>query len=445
MLPGSLLARLALGVGLGVTLLWLATSAITAAILRHEMDEVFDSALQETAQRILPLAVSDIISRDEEGISQRIASLGPHEEYFTYLVRDDQGRILLRSHSANAADFPPFEAIGFDQTDRHRLYSDMALQGTVTITIAEPLTHRTEVAHDTQLMLALPLLALIPLSLIGIWLLVRQTLRPVTRFSAAIATRGSNDLAPLQGAQLPDEIRPVAHAVNQLLQRLHQTLEAERSFTANAAHELRTPLAAALAQTQRLIAETDGGGAEGGRALQIEASLKRLNRLSEKLMQLARAEGGRMCRPEQADVLPILKMLLSEFTSPEDRARLLPVLPDTPVLSNIDPDAFAILGRNLIENALKHSPPGTPVHLHLTPDGVLRVINEGPPIATGKPEALTARFERGQTTADGSGLGLSIVRAIGERSGGRLELLSPASGRQDGFEVAFHLPTDTQG
>ena len=105
--PRSIQARLALLIGVAVTVLWVAAASVTSTILRHEMDGVFDSAMQETAQRILPLAVLDIIDREEEGISQRIAELRAHNELFTYVVRDAQGRVLLRSHTADVAMFPP--------------------------------------------------------------------------------------------------------------------------------------------------------------------------------------------------------------------------------------------------------------------------------------------------------------------------------------------------
>ncbi len=143
--------------------------------------------------------------------------------------------------------------------------------------------------------LALPLFLIIPLSLIGIVAIVRLSLRPVRRFSGALASRGVRDLSAVDDTRLPSEISPVVQAVNQLLERLRRALDAERSFTANAAHELRTPVAAALAQTQRLLAETTDPQA-GQRAAEIEIALKRLTRLSEKLMQLARAEGGRFAR-----------------------------------------------------------------------------------------------------------------------------------------------------
>ncbi|SFO11593.1 two-component system, OmpR family, sensor kinase [Roseovarius lutimaris] len=438
--PGSLQGKLALGLGLGLTLVWLATALVTATLLRGEMDEVFDSALEETAQRILPLAVLDILDRDEEGVSQRIASLRQHEEFFTYIVRDDQGRILLRSHSADVSVFPPFEAVGFSQSATHRLYFDAALRGTITIAMAEPLEHRAEVARETLMALALPLVVVIPLSLIGLLLIVRRSLAPVRDFSGVLSSRGARDLSHVGDESLPEEFLPMADAVNQLLDRLRRTLEAERSFTANAAHELRTPVAAALAQTQRLMAETRDASA-GARAGEIETALKRLNRLSEKLMQLARAEGGRLRADTVTDLRPVLRLALSDFERVVGAGRILAETSDRPVLSNIDPDAFAIVLRNLVENALRHGRDEAPVRVALTADGVLQVINEGPALAPETLARLTARFERGQNTgSDGSGLGLSIVQAIADGAGAGLSLHSPATGRPDGFEARLQLP-----
>jgi two-component system OmpR family sensor kinase len=313
-MPGSLQGRLALALGLGLTVLWLLTTWAMSTVLRAEMDEVFDSTLEETAQRILPLVALDIISREEEGISQRIATLRAHEEFFTYIVRDDRGRVLIRSHAAEDADFPAFEGMGFRQTETHRLYYDAALQGTITIAVAEPLSHRAEVAREVLVGLALPLIIVIPLGLFGVFWIVRHSLRPVRRFSNALSCRGPRDLSALGDETLPDEIKPVAEAVNDVLARLERTLVAERAFTANAAHELRTPVAAALAQTQRLMAETSDTIA-AGRAAEIEVALKRLTRLSEKLMQLARAEGGRLRRDTVSDLRPVLEMVLADFDS----------------------------------------------------------------------------------------------------------------------------------
>ncbi|MGH7152664.1 MAG: ATP-binding protein [Acetobacteraceae bacterium] len=437
--PRSLQWRLSLWLGLGITLLWALAAVVTAQKMRHEMNEVFDSALEETAQRILPLAVLDIVGRDSDDAAQRVATLRQHDEYFTYVVRDAEGRALLRSHNADLAIFPPFTGMGFANTPTHRVYFDAALRGTVTIAVAEPLAHRRAVAKEVLLRLALPLGLVVPLSLLGVWGVVRLSMAPIRTFRSGIEARGSGDLTPIAADDLPSEIKPIARAVNRLLDRLRRTLDAERSFTANSAHELRTPVAAALAQTQRLIAEAPDD-ATRNRAGHIETALRRLSRLSEKLMQLARAEGGRLQVVEPTDVVVILRMVVREMTGSADSVgRIELILPDAPVLSRIDPDAFAILTRNLIENALKHGLQREPVRVALSADGVLRVTNAGPAVPSGLLARLSQPFERGRAQADGAGLGLAIAKAIAAGTGGSIELISPLEGRQDGFEARFFV------
>ena len=442
--PRSLQGRLGLWLGLGLTLVWIAAASVTALIARAEMEEVFDAALQETAQRLLPLAVIDILNREEEGISQRLAAIRNHEEFFTYVVRDGQGRVLLRSHSADPASFPAWDGTGFRQTATHRLYNDAAVQGTIRITVAEPLAHRASVARELQMGLGLPLLILLPVALGIIVLAVRGSLAPLRQFRDRLAARGARDLGPVAASGLPVEIAPVADAMNDLLARLSAAFEAERSFAANAAHELRTPLAGAIAQAQRLQTETRDPDARA-RAGEVEATLKRLTRLSDRLMQLARAEGGRLRRDQAADLRPVAEVVVKDVSRTAGQSRITLSLPDRPVMSDLDPDAFAILLRNLIENALRHGAAEAPVDVALSADGMLSVANDGPTVPADRLASLTERFERAGITGDGSGLGLAIVAAIADRTGARLDLLSPRRGRTTGFEARFTRPGDCGG
>lgn len=438
--PKSLQWRLSLWLGLAIALVWALAAAVTAQNLRHEMEEVFDSALAETGQRLLPLAVRDIIGRDsDDAASQSVATMREHDEHFTYVVRNAESQVLLRSHKADPAIFPPFSGMGFSDTPTHRLYSDAALQGTITITVAEPQIRRRAVAWEVLVGLARPLALIVPISLIGVWAVIRLSTMSLRRFRSEIELRGAGDLTAVAASDLPSEIRPVAQAVNQLLERLRRTLEAERSFTANSAHELRTPVAAALAQTQRLIVETTDAAARN-RARDIESALRRLSALSEKLMQLARAEGGSLHGAEPVDIGALLRLIVDELTANAGAAGPIELaLPDAPVLSRIDPDAFAILMRNLIENALKHGSQAEPVRVTLSMDGLLRIANAGPAV----PQDLLARlldpFERGRTQAKGAGLGLAIAKAIAAGTGSSLELISPREGHQDGFEVHLRI------
>ena len=438
MTGASIRLRSAVALSLIVTLLWLATAAVTARLLSRELDEVFDSALQETGQRILQLAVVDILNREEDGITRRITALADHEEHFTYVIRDAEGDILLTSHRADAASFPVFDQPGFHSDGDRRYYHEAAVRGTVLLTISEPLSHRREVGLETALALGLPLLVTIPLSLVAIFYALGFGLRPLDRLRDLLAQRGAGALSPLPMDGLPAELQPIAATVNDLLARLDRAFVAERSFAANAAHELRTPIAGALAQVQRLRQQTQDADIRR-RADDVEATLKRLTRLSERLMQLARAEGARLLADQPIDIRAILSLVMRDFGLGPDAARLHLEIPDEAVLSPIDPDALAILARNLIENALRHGDGGQ-VTVTLDTAARLSVTNDGPAVPREQLAALTGRFVRGSTAGEGSGLGLAIVQTIAGRIGARLDLVSPVPGQTDGFRATIGLP-----
>jgi len=439
--PLSLQARLGISLGLLLTLLWIAAASVTALLLRQEINEVFDSALQETTERLLPLAVMDIVDREDDGTTQRLGALRQRDEYFTYVVRDPSGRILLQSHLADPNIFPPYDGAGFRQTEGFRIYNEEALKGTVRISVAEPMSHRATVFAEVIFALGLPLLLVIPISIAMIMLAVRASLAPLRRFRAKLAARGGRDLSPVPTGDLPAEISPVAATLNGVLARLKAAFEAERSFASHAAHELRTPLAGAIAQAQRLRGETTDAGA-AARAADIEATLKRLTRLSERLMQLARAEGGRLRLDAARDLRPAARIVAEDAARNAAADRLHLSLPEQPVLSDLDPDAFGILLRNLIENALRHGAEDGRIDVTLAPDGRLTVSNDGPVVAPEVLSRLTTRFERGDAGNEGSGLGLAIVAAIAERLGSTFTLRSPATGRDQGFEADIKLPTE---
>jgi two-component system OmpR family sensor kinase len=424
-----------------LTILWLLAAAVTAVIVRAEMDKVFDSTLQETAERLLPLAVTDILGRDVQGGTQRLGSIREQDEFFTYIVRDTAGHILLQSHTANPDVFPPYDGSGFRQTATHRLYSDAALQGTIRITVAEPLAHRTSVAREIQMGLGLPLLVVLPLALAAIILAVRFSLVPLRRFLTVLEVRNARDLSAVPAADLPTEIAPLAATLNALLAKLRDAFEAERSFAANAAHELRTPLAGAIAQAQRLRSET-GDNATAQRATEIEETLKRLTRRTERLMQLARAEGGRLQSETAYDARQALRIVVDDIARSQQTPECVILdLPARPVMSSIDPDALGIVCRNLLENALRHGVAHGDVTVNLTQNGDLIVSNAGPVVEPDRLSRLTERFQRDTQTSNGSGLGLAIVAAIAKRTGSKLALVSPRTGLTDGFEARFQLQT----
>ncbi|PJN93249.1 two-component sensor histidine kinase, partial [Amaricoccus sp. HAR-UPW-R2A-40] len=154
--------------------------------------------------------VVDIVGRENDGDTQRLGAIRAHDEFFTYIVRDVQGRILVQSHAADPAVFPVWDGPGFRQTATHRLYNDEALQGSIRITLAEPLEHRATVAREIQMGLGLPLLVVIPLAFLAIVLAVRGSLAPLRRFRNRLAARNARDLSPVPADDLPSEIAPMA-------------------------------------------------------------------------------------------------------------------------------------------------------------------------------------------------------------------------------------------
>lgn len=432
----SIRFRTALALSLLMATLWAAAAAVTTARLSGELDEVFDAALRQTGQRILELAVVDILSREEEGLTQHIMALDAENEYFAYIVRDAQGRVLLRSQQADPTMFPPFDRNGFFETENFRFYNEEAVLGTVIMTIAEPLSHRRQALREVAMNLALPVIAVIPLSILAIVFGIGFGLRPLGRLRENLSQRHANDLAHLDLTGLPGEVRPVAETVNQLFDRLGGAIEAERSFASNAAHELRTPLAGAIAQAQLLRNNTDDDDTKK-RAEGIENTLKRLTQMSEKLIQLARAEGAKMKADAPHDVRRVLQLVIGDFPkTDQDRVNL--QIPETAVMSEIDPDIAAIVIRNLVENALRHGH-GGPISVALQPTGSLVVENACDTVPADALKSLQNRFSRGDRAGVGSGLGLAIVQKVAERTGADLQLASPIPGQDRGFRVTIML------
>ena len=434
----SLQRQLVYGLTLGIVFFWLLATLVSGLVVKHRLDKTFDNAMQEAAQRILPLAVMDILNREEPLLSQRVAPLNTQQTGFAYLVRDAQGTILLQSFSADPSVFGDQSMQGFATTATHRLYGASALRETLFLQIAEPLTYRRKAVFDATVALLLPLLFLIPASLFGIWLFVRFSLRSVRSYRQAIEARGVGNLSPIHMQKLPAEITPIANAVNRLIDRLRRALDTERRFTANSAHELRTPLASALAQVQRLRHDVPEGPLQA-RAIQIETSLKELSRLSEKLMQLAKAEGGGVLSESPQDLVLLLSHVVQDLRRAASVRIELTTPPPGSVPSLIDPDAFAILARNLIENALKHGAADCAIEVSLSESARLSVVNAGAIVSPVDLAQLTGHFVRGGSRAEGFGLGLAIVSTIAHGVGAELTFASPASGRADGFEATVQF------
>ncbi len=426
----SLRRRLGIGLAIGVIVLWSAATLVSSLVVRHEIDEVQDRALEQSARRLLAFA---------GGGSRPGGGTAPfeHDSFRRFVVRNDDGEVVLTSPEAEDTheDGRVPDAYRADRAVRMFQLSDPDRH--LSIEIADPLDYRQQAFRESVTALVAPLPLLVPLSLALVWFIVRTSLGSVATLRERIESRGERDLAPLPVEDLPTELRPIVTSVNGLMSRLERAIEAERDFASNSAHELRTPIAAALAGTQRLIAGLrDEDSRE--RALQVEIALRSLAALAAKLVQLARAESGFLVGDDAVDLHAVLPHIVAEARSlAHDAGRLrYRAIPPERFLTRLDADGLAILLRNLIENALKHSPPGSFVDVVL--DGTrneIRVTNDGPVVVPGSLQASRERFARGETRAEGAGLGLSIIDAVTRDSGVDVELRSPATGRRDGFEA----------
>ncbi|HEX8047526.1 ATP-binding protein [Rhizobium sp.] len=440
--PTSITRRLIAALTGTVVVFWLIAVGIGVYVVNHELSETFDGALQETAERLMPLVIDDLANRDPSNDPQSLEELnkGLNREYLTYQVLDASGKVILHSHDAPSVAYEVPLKIGFHNTPKYRIYTESSMNGTIFLHVADAFKNRREASRESGVALLWPLLALIPASIVAIWFAVGRSLRPIDRLRADIATKDGGNMVPLESDTLPRELQPIARSVNLLLERLRAALEAEREFTANSAHELRTPIAGALAQTQRLIAELPKGPLVE-RAGRIETSLSNLGRLAEKLLQLSRAQAGIGAGDKPADLMAVIETIIGDYDRDTATAGriLLESSPDGKLIHNVDIDAFAIVMRNLIENALIHGPTDDEVTVKVNGD-VIRILNGGPALSLEELAGLKKRFQRGKTKASGSGLGLAIAERIVGQIGGRLDLLSPSAGQADGFEARITLP-----
>ncbi|UPY38933.1 HAMP domain-containing sensor histidine kinase [Sediminicoccus sp. KRV36] len=442
----TLSGRLVRSLSVGLSFCWILGAGLASLAVRYELNEVFDSVLQETAQHLLP----EILNQQSELLDAPAAHAAPgslpaipHDEYITYQILTASGTVRLRSHQAPADAYILPVATGFSWNALgQRIYTELSVDGRHAIQIAEPAGHRREAVLFTILLLLLPLAGLLP---VAVWLVrrsVRKGLRPIKLLEAELSARGGANLSPLPVSALPEELSRLVMDMNLMLRRLAQTLDNERSFARNSAHELRTPVAAALVQTQLLGMHLGEATPLGQRALGIAAELKRLGRVAERLLQLSRAEGGAAMARELVDLVALARLLFEEFAPlPEVAGRL---RFETGGLASLfvrgDVDAFGIALRNLLENAARHGDAAEPITLRLGPGLGISVTNGAPVIAPEVLARLKQPFERLDHATAGTGLGLAITETIMRQAGGTLRLASPPPGQASGFEATLSFP-----
>jgi two-component system OmpR family sensor kinase len=282
------------------------------------------------------------------------------------------------------------------------------------------------------------------LALLVAWI-VGRSVRPVRKFADALRARRPDDLTPVPLEGLPDEARPMATALNDLLARLDLAIERERAFIADAAHELRTPLTALSLQLQSLAS---AGATEDRDAAvrNLETGVARAARLIEQLLAVAREQhaGERERRPLHLDEL--VRQVVAEWVPLAEAAGIdLGIAEAEVVRVPAEEDGLRVLLRNLLDNAIRYTPRGGRVDVRVSrtegrpPRAVLSVTDTGPGIPEAERGRVFDRFHRVPgTVAGGSGLGLALVRSVASRHDGHVALESGPGGT--GLHVIVTVP-----
>lgn len=421
----SIRVRLLLWLLAMLALAALVLAAVTYRNVLAETEAIFDYQLRQMALTL----------RDQGEIAaEQAGPLTDEELDFVVQIWTADGRSIYASR--RHSELPARALLGFADVKAGgqvwRTFS-VATRDRV-IQIAQPEQIRERLAANAALRSVAPLLALAPLMALVVWWLAARTLSPLQRLAADVRERDEQSLQPLPTAQLPDEVAPLVQALNALLQRLGASLDKERAFVADAAHELRSPLTALKLQLQLLRRATD----EAGRAAAVAglaAGIDRAARLVEQLLTLARSEPGAPTGAmESVDLGELAREALVD-THAYALARGSELWLDAaqPVVIAGERNALSSALRNLVDNALRYSPPGARVELRVWSENgaaLVRIDDSGPGIPPAERARVFDRFYRRTAGGEeGTGLGLAIVRSVAERHGAELTLGdSPAGG-----------------
>ena len=424
--------------------LWLLGSVTAGMLTVFEINERLDNAIEEVAQRLLPATYEAVHQPQamQQMVRQLVATADP--KALAYQIIGPNSEIAMRSDNAPETPFRVPHQTGFHDIPRYRVYTQPAAADGYFIEVAEPAMHRSEALWRAVGLTVGPLLLFLPLS----WFLIRwavfRSMNSLDRLRREIGLRDGSNLSLIPDMGLPTELAPIQAAVNRLLERLERALATERQFAANSAHELRTPIAAVLAQMQLLSAQL-AGTQHAERATRIVNQIKGLSSLAEKLLQLSRAGAGAGMMRERIDLLTVLQVLVDEFRRREDVGDRLVVTAECPdeFIVQGELDVLGITLRNLIENAVRYGDPGEPIEIVIDRDRQIRLLNGGAVIPSETLETLKKPFVRGCTVGAGGGLGLAIVDSVMKQIGGSLTLISPVMGRVSGFEARLVFPEPT--
>lgn len=435
----SLLVLLLLG---AMTAVWLLALAAAWLQAHHELDELFDRRLQQSAHMLLELDLEELARSSAHPLGQEgVARLPDHIDY--QIWRRD-GRLLLRSAGAPPHPFAP--NIGLRMIDsggkRWQSYARWTNDGNLLLRLFDDEGERREVTGEIIGNIALPLAMAFPLLAVLVWVAVGRGLRPLRNLSQEVTTRDAEHLLPLGTGSVPDEALPLVRALNALLDRLGRSLAAQKRFTSDAAHELRTPLAAIRAQAQVARASTDE--AQRRRALDsILDGTDRATRLAVQLLTLARAERDVPLAGTPVNLAEVARACMAaRAESALRRRQQLGFRQEGPTVVAGDADLLESLCGNLIDNAIAYAGEDCRIEVEVVADqqGVnLRVLDDGQGVDPALRDRLAERFFRapGHGDRDGSGLGLAIASQIARRHGALLTLSAGLDGRGLGVQVVF--------
>jgi two-component system sensor histidine kinase QseC len=430
--------------------IWLAAAAVTWFEARHEAEEVFDAHLAQAASLLLAQTAHEPADDPEDGAARDEHAPTLHryarKVAFQIWVNGD-----LRLHSQNAPAEPLSDGTtGFSDRvirgERWRVFSARDPRHDAWVHVGERAEARHDLTEEIAGGLLRPLLIALPLLALLLGFAVRRAVAPLNDAAAELARRSPSHLAPLPAEGVPTEVRPLLDRINDLFERVARSIEQERRFTADAAHELRTPLAGLRAQAQvaALVsaASTDGAPEAAARRKALSAVVEgcdRMTRVIDQLLTLSRVDAVTLAPPPEIDLTPLLRETLAEMV-PRALARGVEIELTAPERVPIRGHGpwLGILVRNVVENAVRYSPPAGLVRVLVETDAAgratIQVTDDGPGVPAHELPMLGERFHRvpGVPSADGSegsGLGLSICRRIVALHGGRMAFHPGPDGR----------------
>ena len=442
--PISLNARLVWGSILGMVVVWLVVVFFVWRDTQHEIDELLDAHLAQSASLLImqsAKALDDDITYDPP-VLHRYAAKVAFQVFHA-------GELVL--HSPNVGHGPMADQReGFATKLRANgtSWRVFAAQSNDTwVLVAEQISSRDDIWLAVLRNMLMPMGLGLPLLGWVIWWNVRQSLRPLKRLKEAVMLRQEGDLTPLVVNQTPAEVLPLVDALNALFTRLSERLESKRRFTADAAHELRTPIAAIRAQAQVALAAQADDGVRQQALHDTILGCDRASRLVEQLLTLARLEAHPADMVEVVNVPELLRQVAADAAPQALERRQVLVLEDELPHADLGLQRghqvlIQALARNLLDNALRYTPEGGKVRVRIcqTQAQTLQVVidDSGPGMAAADQARLGERFFRvlgsGQS---GSGLGWSIVRRIAQVEG--LTVDTQTSSEWGGLRVTVQM------